>query len=153
MTTSHRRRAALAAVVAVALPAVAASAYGYWTATGAGTGTATVAAGAGTIHLHASAASPLAPGGSTSVTFTADNPGATSLQVSTVHLQGVTADAGHSSCLGTDFAMADVVSHTILPAGATGVALAGTGTLSMADTQANQDACKGATLTLDLSST
>jgi hypothetical protein len=152
MTTPSRRVAA-AVAAAAALAAGSATAYGYWTATGAGTGTATVAADAGVLRLHAAAATPLSPGGSSDVTFTADNPAASSLRVGTLHLVGVTADTGHSGCLGADFAMADVVSHTLVPAGAAGVPLAGTGTLTMADTAQNQDACKGATLTLELSST
>jgi len=48
--------------------------------------------------------------------------------------------------------MPDVTSNTVVSAGATGQALSGTGTLSYANTTSNQDACKGASLTLNLTS-
>jgi hypothetical protein len=48
--------------------------------------------------------------------------------------------------------MADVESDTIVPGNATSFALNGSGTLEYANTNVNQDACKGATLTLSLSS-
>jgi hypothetical protein len=48
--------------------------------------------------------------------------------------------------------MADVESDTIVPGNATSFALNGNGTLEYANTNVNQDACKGATLTLSLSS-
>jgi hypothetical protein len=143
-----RRIAALAVGACLAGSGVA---YGYWTTTGAGTGTATVAAAGATLVLHASAASPLAPGGTSSISFTADNPGPSTLELTTVHLDGVTADAAHAGCLGADFSMVDVPTHTRVPAGATAYALAGSGSLRMADTDQTQDACKGATLTLALS--
>lgn len=142
-----RRIAAVAAGVCLA---ASTAAYGYWTTTGAGTGTASVAAGAALV-LHGAAAGPLVPGGATAVAFTADNPGPSSLELGTIHLEGVVADAAHSGCSGADFAMADVATATRVPGGASGYALPGTGSLRMADTAQNQDACKGATLTLSLS--
>ena len=144
-----RRVAAAAAAACLAATGVA---YGYWTTTGAGTGTATVAAAGGTVVLHGVAAAPLVPGGTAAVTFTADNPGPGSLYVTRIHLEGVSTDAGHAGCAVADFAMPDVISNTRVPAGASAHALAGSGTLSMADTGVSQDACKGATLTLALSS-
>ncbi len=142
----------VAALAAAACLAGAGAAYGYWTTTGAGTGTATVASSNGTVVLHGAAAAALTPGGTASVAFTADNPGSSSLQVTRIHLDGVTADAAHSGCVVADFTMADVVSNTRVPAASSAYALAGSGTLQMADTGVSQDACKGATLTLALSS-
>jgi len=142
----------VAALAAAACLAAAGAAYGYWTTTGAGIGTATVASAGGTVVLHGVAADPLVPGGASAVTFTADNPGPSSLYVTRIHLEGVSADAAHVGCAVADFAMPDVVSGTLVPAGATGVALSGSGTLAMADTAVSQDACKGAALTLALSS-
>jgi hypothetical protein len=141
----------IAAVAAGACLAASTAAYGYWTTTGAGNGTASVAAAGATLVLHGAAAVPLAPGGATAVAFTADNPGPSTLELGTIHLEGVTADAAHAGCAVDDFAMADVPSHTRVPAGASGYALTGAGSLRMADTDQNQDACKGATLTLSLS--
>jgi hypothetical protein len=151
MYTFLRPRRVAALAVAACL-AASGAAYGYWTATGAGTGTATVASANGSVVLHGVAAAALAPGGTASVSFTADNAGSSSLQVTRIHLDGVTADAAHSGCAGADFTMADVVSNTRVPAASSAYALVGSGTLQMADTGVSQDACKGATLTLALSS-
>jgi len=137
-------------VIAVAVAAV--GGYAYWTTTGAGTGTASAVSSNGTVVLHGSGPANLYPGGSGSVTFTADNAGASNLFVATIHLASVTADAGHSSCVTSDFTMPDVTSNTVVNAGASGQALSGTGTLSYANTTSNQDACKGASLTLNLTS-
>jgi hypothetical protein len=128
------------------------AAFAYWTTTGSGTGSATTATSNGTIVLHASFADGLTPGASTPVSFTADNAGSSSLFVGTIHLASVTADAGHASCDVADYTMADVTSDTTAAAGATGATLNGTGTLTFADTAVNQDSCKGATITLHLSS-
>ena len=56
------------------------------------------------------------------------------------------------ACDTADFTMADVVSNTVVTAGQRGYALNGTGTLQYANTGVNQDACKGASLTLNLTS-
>jgi hypothetical protein len=149
--TAFLRPRRIAAVAAGICLAASTAAYGYWTTTGAGTGTASVAATGATLVLHGAAAAPLAPGGATTVSFTADNPGPSTLELGVVHLEGVAADAAHPGCAATDFTMADVSTHTRVPAGAAGFALAGTGSLRMADSDQNQDACKGATLTLSLS--
>ena len=49
--------------------------------------------------------------------------------------------------------MADVTYNTMVAAGASGAALAGTGTLNYASTRSNQDACKGATVHLSMAGT
>ena len=144
-----RRVAALAAAAGLA---ASGAAYGYWTTTGAGSGTATVASASGTVVLHGLAAAPLVPGGTAAVSFTADNPGPAGLYVTRIHLEGVSVDAAHAGCAVADFDMPDVISNTRVPAGSSAHVLAGSGTLSMADTGVSQDACKGATLTLALSS-
>jgi hypothetical protein len=150
MKRSKKTWAVIGIVAAVGLSAV--GAFAYWTTSGAGTGSASVADDNGTLVLHGTAPTDLFPGGQSNVTFTADNAGATNLFVGTIHLESVTADAGHATCDTDDFTMADVVSNTMVPANTTGHALGGTGTLVYANTTVNQDACKGASLTLNLSS-
>jgi hypothetical protein len=140
------------ALATVAALAVAGIAYAYWTTTGSGTGSGSVASSNGTLTLHGTAATALTPAGTSSVTFTADNPGTSSLQVGTVHLVNVTTDAAHSGCVVADFTMPDVVEGDVIAAGTSGTALTHDGTITMADTSANQDACKGAPLTLHLTS-
>ena len=142
-----------AGVAAAAIVAAGAgTAFAYWTTTGSGTGSATTASSNGTIVLHASFANGLTPGGNETVTYTADNAGGSSLFVGTitptVSLDSASVTAG---CLVGDFTIPATVSNTTVPAHSTGFAV-GTGTLSFADTSANQDGCKGAVVTLTLAS-
>jgi hypothetical protein len=136
---------------AVALVAVAGLAYGYWTGTGSGTGTGTVGS-AGTATITGTVASGIAPGENRAVSFTAANSTGSPIYVSTVHLENITADSGHASCDTDDLTMANVTENHQVPANATADALPTNGSLVYANTAVNQDACKGATLTLTLSS-
>lgn len=124
-------------------------AFAYWTTTGAGTGSGTAAASNGTVVLSASFSSgALYPGGSVPVTFTGANAGATDLYVGTISSVVSTSDV---NCVPADFSIANVSSNTIVPAGATATSLGGS-RLVFVNTGANQDACKGATITLTVSS-
>jgi hypothetical protein len=138
-----------AAAAAVALVAVGGgAAYAYWTTTGSGSGSGANAMSNGTIVLSATFPDGLTPGSSVPVTYTAANAGSSSLQVRTIHAVVSTSDP---LCLATDFTIADVASNTTVPAHSSAVA-AGSGTLVFADTAVSQDACKGATITLTLTS-
>jgi hypothetical protein len=145
-----KKGVALLAVLAVAVMA-AVGAYAYWTTTGEGTGSAANASSNGTVTLHASwAADALYPGGAQDVSFTADNAGDTNLYVGTIHLDSV--ETSDPDCLPADFSMADVDSSSEVFAGADHQGIAGTGSLVFANSDVSQDACKGATITLHLSS-
>jgi hypothetical protein len=133
---------------AVVAMAVGGLALAYWTTTGSGTGSGTAASSNGTVVLHASFASGITPGGSKTVSFTADNAGTSGLQVGTVS----TVVTASGTCDASWFSVPDVAENQTIAAGASGVALANTGTLSFTDAAVNQDSCKGATLTLTLSS-
>lgn len=146
-----RNRKLAALLATLALGVTAAAGYAYWTTSGAGTGSATNASANGTLVLHASFADGLTPGASEDVSYTADNAGSSSLQVGTVHAV-VGIDAGHPSCLASDFSVLDTVENQTIPAGGLGVALATKGSITFADTAVNQDGCKGATVTLTLTS-
>ena len=144
------KAAVLAGVLTVG---IAGGAYAYWTTTGSGPGCRQRDSN-GTVTLHAAfTGGPLTPGWSDqTVTFHRDNAGTSNLYVNTIHLGSVTVDAGHSTCDVADFTMPDVSSGTMVAAGATGSALTGTGTLAFANSTVNQDGCKGATVTLHLTS-
>lgn len=147
---SMKKKTAATITAGFLVAGTAAGAYAYWTTTGSGTGSSSVAASNGVITLHGSfPVSALTPGGSQTVSFTADNPGTSSLYVGTVTTVVTTSDAG---CLPGDFAVAPVAQNFQVPAHAVAAALPKTGTITMADTTANQDACKGATITLTLTS-
>ncbi len=140
-------------VVAGALTvAIVSIAYAYWTATGSGTGSVANATTNGTIVLHAAFAAGLTPGASETVTYTADNAGTSSLYVNTI-TPTVSIDTLHglAGCLVGDFTIPTTASGTTVGPGLSGVA-AGSGTLTFADTTANQDPCQGATVTLALTS-
>jgi hypothetical protein len=145
---SKKGFALLAAIAVVAIAAV--GGYAYWTTTGAGSGSVANASSNGTVVLHATwPTNALYPGGSQTVSFTADNAGTSNLFVGTVTSVVTTNDP---LCLPADFTVAPVAENQVIPAGASGLALTNTGTISFANTAANQDACKGATVTLTLSS-
>jgi len=147
-----RKRKVIALAVGGFIVAGAGVAFAYWTTTGSGTGSQTNASSNGTVTLHAAFTTGLTPGGTKTVTYTADNPGTSSLRVGTI-TPVVSIDAAHVTlgCLVADFTIPVTVSNTTVAAGGSGVA-AGTGTLSFADTGINQDGCKGATVTLALTS-
>ena len=144
------RKKKIAVVAAAILLAGSGAAFAYWTTTGSGTGKADNATSNGTLTLHATFDNGMTPGSSRTVTYTADNSGTSSLFVNTI-TPTVSIDAAHSDCAATNFQINPTAANVRVAAGATGVA-AGTGTLQFLDTTQNQDACKGATVTLTLAS-
>ena len=138
--------AALAVTAGIAVTATAA--FGYWSTTGSGSGNATAASGNGTLALTASFADGLAPGQSTTVTYHAVNASDTDLQVGTVHAVVSTDKDG---CDAAWFAIGDVISNQVI-AHQSDADLTNTGTLFFNNNAADQNACKGAKVTLTLSS-
>jgi hypothetical protein len=152
-----KRRVVVSAIV-VTLAIAGSVAYAYWTSAGSGSGVANAATPSGTITLHATGFVNISPGGSKSVTFTADNTTGTDGYVATIVFGSVgSTDSGCQTMLtgnAGQFAMPTVTSNTVVPAGASGLALTGTGTLSWTDLAAvDQGACKGKPLTLNVTST
>ena len=140
------------AVGVVVLSLVASGAYAYWTGGGSGTGSAGVGT-SGVVTVTAMVAPGIAPGTSRAVTFTAANATASPIQVTAVQLVSIAVDGAHAACDTDDLSMADVGQGHQVPAAATVEALPNDGSLVYANTAVDQDACKGATLTLTLSST
>jgi hypothetical protein len=138
---------------AVAVLALAGIAIAYWTTTGSGSGSGAVASSNGSLTLHGTITSELTPGGSSPVSFTADNATSSSEQVGSIKAV-VTIDEAHAKagCEASDFTIADTAENQVIPANTSGAALAHGGTISMADTASNQDACQGATISLALTS-
>ncbi len=149
-----RRRTLVLTIVA--LLGLAGGAYAFWTAAGTGSVSGDANDG-GTITLSGTIeADTSAPGVDANVEFTASNPTTSAITVGTVKLRvliPITVDAGHAACDLDDFSMADVVQGEVVAAGAVAHSLDDDGTLVFDDTGVNQDACKGATLTLHLIST
>jgi hypothetical protein len=145
----HRLSKKTTAAVTATFLVIGGGAYAFWTTSGQGIVSAPNAASNGTVVLNATFAPGLTPGASVPVTYTANNTGSSSLRVGTISHVVSTSDP---LCLPADFTIANVVSNTTVPANSTNFALAGTGTLTFADTAVNQDACKSATVTLTLTS-
>jgi hypothetical protein len=142
-TAPFSRRWKLALGLSGALLAPAA-AYGYLSSPGA--------SAPGPVRLTASVVAGMSPGATGAVSFTAANPSGSPLLVDTVHLVRVTVDRLHAACDTDAFRMGDVVESVEVAAGAASQALPNRGSLSFRDTGENQDGCKGAVLTLFLSS-
>jgi hypothetical protein len=148
-----RKKRNLAVLGTVAVLAIAGAAFAFWTTTGSGEGSGSVATSNGTLTLHGTITEALTPGGSSAVTYTADNASSSSLSVGTVHAV-VSIDKSHAEegCKATDFTINDTVENQVIAAKAEGVKLTHDGTISMTNSSENQDACKGATISLALTS-
>jgi hypothetical protein len=148
-----RQRALMAIGCTIALAATGA-AIAYFTSSGSGTGTAAVGSSS-PVTLQATISSSLYPGSSSPVTFTVSNPSSGSQRVGTITLSSISVDAGHSACSTTisggnpDFSMPAVTVNKVFGPGNDQSVTPG-GTLTMNETGVNQDACQGATLTLNL---
>ncbi len=142
----NKRAVALASAIAVL--AAASAAFAYFTSTGSGTATATVGSSQA-LTVNGTTSGAIYPGGSTTVSFTAANPASGHAYLATIHLASVSVDSSHSTCTTSWFSMPDVSASQDIPGGASGATVTATGTLSMSNS-GNQDACQGATLTLNL---
>ena len=151
---STMRKISKKLVVGTAATAIVAAgagvAFAYWTASGSGTGTGTVKSSNGSLVLKGTIDDALSPGATSAVHFTASNAGSSNLQVGTVK---AVVSTDKPACDITWFTIGDTVEDQTIAAGASDVALTGVGSISMSDpSNVNQDACKGAAITLTLSS-
>jgi hypothetical protein len=145
------RKRILVPVAAIAALAVAGIAVAYFTASGTGSGSATVGSAAGVTITNVTFDSALYPGGSTTVRFTINNSSSdTAVQVGKVIADtraGTNGITGlPAGCSASDFSFGDVDVSASIPAGRSADE---TGTLRFAD-NGNQDACQGASPTLNL---
>ncbi|MHC6230006.1 hypothetical protein ACX5I6_09935 [Arthrobacter sp. MMS24-T111] len=125
------------------------AAYAYWSTNGSGTGNAAASSGTKDVVLHTSFAADIAPGETRAVTYTADNPNTSSTVVGSLTPSVVTSDP--TNCLASWFTVDASNTPTTVLANTTGTTV-GTGTLTFKDTATNQDACKSATITVNVSS-
>lgn len=167
MTRFIRKKGFVLAALLLALGVAAVAGYAYFSATGSGTAPAAVGTSS-SMTLHGVSASTLYPGGTSTVSFTVDNPGTGLQLLGTIHLASVVAcdtgfvsgacPIGHeiSTCesVGSgsaDFSMPDVVANQHISPGS-GQSVTATGTLTMNDLATSQDSCKNANLLLNLTS-
>lgn len=144
--TKKNKIAAVAA--SAALVAVGGSAaYAYWSTTGSGSGQAKAATTTNAVVIHVAFDDNITPGSSKTISYTADNPNSGSTPVT---LTGAVVTAS-GSCDASWFAASVPTGTKTLAGNATNVDM-GTGTLTFSDSTLNQDACKGATITVTASS-
>jgi hypothetical protein len=163
MSRFSKKQWIVAGVAAATVASGAAVAYAYWTASGSGSGSASVATSNGTVNLAATFAGGLTPGASEAVTYTAWNTNSSNLDVTTVSAV-VSIDSPHATagCLASWFVLAtpgavnEGATGTVIPANtpqASPVTLPNGNNITFTDLPStNQDACKGATVTLALTS-
>lgn len=141
------RKVKVAAGAAIASLAISGAAFAYFTTTGSGTATGAVGTSTALV-ITGTVTDVLYPGTSSVVTFAVDNDSDGNQLVNTITLVDVVAsDLG---CLSAWFSMDNVVSNQDIDPG--GEAITATGLITMENVATNQDACKNATLTLNLTS-
>jgi hypothetical protein len=145
---TKKNKIAAVALSATLLAAGGGAAYAYWSTTGSGGGSASASSGTtkSTIAITATFADGLTPGATEDITYTATNPNSSSTTV-TLDNAVVSADNG---CDATWFTASVPTNTTSIAAGATQTL--GTGKLVFADTPGNQDLCKGAKITVSVTS-
>lgn len=146
---TKKNKIAAVALSATLLAAGGGAAYAYWSTTGSGTGSAAASSGTKDVVLHTSFSADIAPGEERVVTYTADNPNTSSTVVGSLAASVATSDP--TNCLASWFVVDAPTGSTAVAAGAKGASL-GTGTLTFTDTATNQDSCKSATITVNVTS-
>jgi hypothetical protein len=152
-----RRPAVVAGITGLVLLSGTA-AYAYWTTGGSGTATATAGTTAA-VTITGTVSGTIYPGGTFTVNLTATNPNNSPVGIGTISATGFDTNvAGCDTLIAdntfADFSMADVVANATVAANANNAALVATGSLVFGNSPGeNQDACKGAVLTITLSAT
>jgi hypothetical protein len=146
----NKKRGLLVALLSLV---VASAAFAYWTTSGSGTGTGSVASNNGTVTVNGTLDHSLVPGGSSIVTLAYTNGGSSDLKIGAI-TGTVTVDKPHADagCDATWFSFAGPTSAQQIAANATAdTTHYANGTASMTnETSTNQDACKGASLSIAL---
>jgi len=125
------------------------AAYAYWSTTGGGNGSAAAAAGTSPITINVTVDPGVAPGTPQAITYTATNPNTSSTPVT---LAKPVVTTNKSGCLPDWFSATAPTGTTTVLGSAIATPLGG-GTLTLNDDPAvNQDACKGATITVTVGS-
>ncbi len=153
MEIRHRKRSIIVGVV-VAL-AAAAAAYAYWTAGGSGSGSGSAAGSTSNVAVNQTTTlEPMYPGDSAqtiSGNFTNTNDGPVYVTTVTASISSVTKAVGApaGTCDATDFTLANAAMtvNASVPAGANQGSWSGA-TIKFNNKATNQDACKGATVSL-----
>src|ERR1035437_4806189 len=149
-----KRKTCTIAIAGTLLVAVAGGAFAYWTAGGAGTGTATAGTNVPITAVQTTVVTPIVPGGAAqtiSGNFTNTNTGPVWVATVTASIASVTKAGGApaGTCDAADFTLASAAMTVgaSVPNGTAQGTWTGA-TIAFNNTAANQDGCKGATVTL-----
>jgi hypothetical protein len=152
-----RRPAVVAGITGLALLSGTA-AFAYWTSGGSGSATATAGTTA-TVTITGTVSGTIYPGGSFPVAFTATNPNNSAVKLGTISATAFDTNVNGCDTLiadatFVDFSMANVVANETVAANASNAAMTAAGSLVFGNSPTeNQDACKGAVVTITLSAT
>ncbi len=156
------RKKVVAPLVLIAVLVVSGAAIGFWTSTGSGSGSATVGTTSALTVTPVTFSGLLYPGGTAATSsITIGNPGSAPVKVSNLVLDTAQPTTGNqqlsgigglpaSGCPAADFTFTSGIPAAGITIAAGSSAVVTTGTLSMANTAVNQDACKGLGLTIYL---
>lgn len=157
--SQRRKNSKRAAAVVLGLGLVAAggsAAFSYWTTPGTGTGTAaTGTVSPVTITATSAAVTRLYPGGpaqSISGSFVNPNPGKVYIHQVSVAISGVTGGVGTPACTAADFVLTQPATTNAQITAGTAVAAWGPATITMVNSDTDQNACKNATVQLTFTS-
>lgn len=148
-----KKTAAVAVVVAVVAIGGAGGAYAYWTTSGSGSATAAAGTDAGFTITQVGSVSGLVPGVAQTVDFKVNNTAGFAQYLTGVTASVSDATTGNGSgpaCSAADY----VVDQISIAAGqlAAGQSQTGTAKVKLVNSSANQDNCKGQTVTLAFTS-
>lgn len=126
---------------------VTAAAIAYWTGSGSGSGTATTGTTTPITVNQTTSVSGLAPGGpAQTLSGTFDNPNTGAVQVHSVH--ATVSGTDQAGCTATDYAIGGSATVDAEVSAGNGKGSWSGLTISMVDKVTNQDACKGAHVTI-----
>jgi hypothetical protein len=154
----NKKRLLAAGIVTAILLGGAGAAFAYWTVTGAGTGTAATGDGAEAVVIHSVAlTTPLAPGlapQNIQVTIDNANDGPVVVTSVTATVTGVDSASELAGCDYLDYAIAGTPAtlNQSVPVGLGNGPYTTGQTIELTNTASNQDACKGATVSLSFTS-
>jgi len=160
-TLSNKQKATVAAVTLLTLGGAGGLAYAYWTQSGSGVGTAATDTTASVTVNQTSTVTALYPGQAAqalSGNFDNPNPGPVFVTAITATVRPFTAQANLAkpACTEADYAISGASRINTVPAGSEVPAGTGVGAwdglaVKLVDGAANQDNCKGVTISIDYS--
>jgi hypothetical protein len=148
MKVNFRKPVVVAAIAGSVLAISGTAAFAYWTASGTGSGTASTASSSAdlTVSQATFSGSALVPGGTAqNLSGTIANTNGFAVPV-TSFTAGVGVDSGHTGCLASWYSVTNLTATGPAPAQGS---IPFSGKIQLTDqTSTNQDACKGATVTV-----